>query len=166
MVNSPPGEPRLEAICRRITKVWKSRNLLIRRAAEWPTMQSAHSEFTRYDGLGGFAAYEIVCDLRYTRFLEHATDKMIWCNPGPGAVRGLYRVLGRKLPNKGNASCPPVPRDWEEKTRWLLATAQRQLSDMPPFEMREIEMTLCEVDKMIRLLLGEGKSKRKHAGAA
>jgi hypothetical protein len=71
MVNSPTGEPKLEAICRRITRVWKSRDLLSRRASEeWATMQRAHSEFVRYDGLGGFGAYEIVCDLRYTRFLE------------------------------------------------------------------------------------------------
>jgi alpha-glutamyl/putrescinyl thymine pyrophosphorylase clade 1 len=115
MVNSPPGEPKVEAICRRITRVWKSRDLLIRRSSEWRPMQLAHAELTSYDGLGGRGAYEIVCDLRYTRFLEHATDKSIWSNLGPGAVRGLYRVLGRELTNKsiwlfssGCASCLPV----------------------------------------------------------
>ena len=103
---------------------------------------------------------------RYTRFLEHATDKLSWCNPGPGAIRGLYRVLGRELTNKSNATCPPVPRDWEEQTQRLLALVQRELPDLPPFEMREVEMVLCEVDKLIRLLFGEGQSKRKYNGRA
>lgn len=166
MVNSPPGEPKLEAICRRISKVWAYRDKLIRRVRDWTTMQFAHSEFSRFEGIGGFGAYEIVCDLRFTYVLENARDKCIWSNPGPGAVRGLYRVLGRQLKTKGNASCPPIPRDWEEKTQWLLATVRRELPDLPPFEMREVEMSLCEVDKYVRLLKGEGKSKRRFAGAA
>jgi len=121
-------------------------------------------DFLRYDGLGGFGAYEIVCDLRYTSVLEHATDKMIWCNPGPGAIRGLYRLLGREITTKSNATCLPVPKDWEEQTRKLLAIVQRELPDLPPFEMREIEHSLCETDKYLRLLLGDGKSKRRYDG--
>ena len=166
MVNSPPGEPKLEAICRRITKVWTVRKFLLRYAEEWRTMQAAHNNFIRYDGLGGFGAYEVVCDLRYTRFLEHATDKMIWSNPGPGAVRGLYRVLGRPLTTRNNSSCPPVPRDWEARTRELLQMAQAALADLPPLEMRDIEHSLCESDKYIRLLLKEGRAKRQYEGAA
>lgn len=53
MVNSPPGEPKLEAICRRITKVWNVRKFPIRYAPGWRTMEAAHAQFTRYDGLGG-----------------------------------------------------------------------------------------------------------------
>jgi hypothetical protein len=164
MVNSPPGEPKLEAICRRITAAWKRGDFLRRRARDWPRMQLAHEDLLRFDGIGGFGAYEIVCDLRYTRFLEGATDKMIWSNPGPGAIRGLYRVLGREITNKSNAACPPVPKDWEPRTRELLKTVQRELPDLPPFEMREVEHSLCESDKYVRLLLGEGKSKRSYPG--
>ena len=43
--------------------------------------------------------------------LEHASDKLLWANPGPGAIRGLYRLLGRELKNKGNAAAPPAPKD-------------------------------------------------------
>ncbi len=148
MVNSPGGKPKLEELCRRITRVWNHRKFLIPRASEWTTMQLAHSEFRNFEGIGGFGAYEIVCDLRYTRFLDHATDKIIWCNPGPGAIRGLSRLLGREIKNKSNASCPPVPRDWEPQTRKLLALMQRELLDLPPFEMREVEHSLCETDRV------------------
>lgn len=166
MVNSPQNKPKLEEVCRRITRIWNARKFLHRAADDWHSMALAHRDFMQYEGLGGFAAYEIVCDLRYTRFLESATDLHSWCNPGPGAIRGMYRVLGRELPTKNNASYPPLPRDWSEKTRWLLDLVDRNLPDLPPFEMREIEMSLCEVDKYIRLLLGEGKAKRRFAGMA
>lgn len=166
MVNSPPGQPKLEAVCRRITKVWKDRAYLIGQIRRWTTMQYAHAELTRYEGLGGFVAYEIVCDLRYTHVLEHARDKLIWSNSGPGAIRGLYRLLGREIQNKSNAATPPVPRNWEAQTRKLLALAQRELVDLPRLEMREIEHSLCEYDKYVRLLFGEGQSKRRFAGAA
>lgn len=165
MVNSPAGEPKLEAICRRITKVANVRRFLVLNASEWRTMEAAHGQFLRYEGLGGFGAYEIVCDLRYTRYLEHATDKMTWCNPGPGAIRGLYRLLGRPLLTKSNSTCPPVPHDWSARTRELLRLAQTELADMPPLEMRDIEHSLCESDKYIRLLLNEGRSKRQYNAA-
>ena len=42
---------------------------------------------------------------------------------------------------------------------------QERFPEMPPFEMREVEMSLCEYDQYVRLLLGEGKSKRTYAGA-
>lgn len=165
MINSPPGEPKLEAIVRRITDVWRRREALLRKAQNWTRLAEAHADLTRYDGLGGFMAYEIVCDLRHTAILEHATDKLLWSNPGPGAIRGLYRLLGREIKNKSNAACPPVPKDWEMQTRRLLALLRERFPAMPPFEMREVEMSLCEYDKFVRLLLGEGKSKRTYPGA-
>ena len=165
MINSPAGEPKLEAIIRRVSNVWKRRDGLLRKAKNWNRMADAHADLKVFEGLGGFMAYEIVCDLRYTSILAHASDKMVWCNPGPGAVRGLYRVLGREIKNKSNAACPPIPKDWEPQTRKLLAVVQERCPEMPPFEMREVEMSLCETDKYVRLLLGEGKSKRSYRGA-
>lgn len=165
MINSPAGEPKLEAIVRRIDNVWKDAEHLSK--VGWDsetTMQGVHETLTQYDGMGGFMAYEVVCDLRYTYLLENAPDKLTWCNPGPGAVRGLYRVLEREFKKGSNASSPPIPKDWEEQTQKLLRLAQKKLSRMPPFEMREIEMSLCEVDKYERLLWGDGKSKRKYNG--
>jgi hypothetical protein len=44
-LESPHGEPKVEAICRRITNVWRTRARLMRRAPdEWITMQRAHSK--------------------------------------------------------------------------------------------------------------------------
>lgn len=169
MINSPGNEKKLEAIVRRIDQVWQDRNTIIewckRRKKADVTMEGLHSVLTRYEGLGGFMAYEVICDLRWTHVLENAPDKMTWCNPGPGAIRGLYRVFERDFPKGNNAACPPLPKDWTERTQELLDIVQNRYPNMPTFEMREIEHCLCELDKYDRLLFGDGRAKRRYKGA-
>jgi hypothetical protein len=162
MINSPPKERKLEAIVRRVSQVWDDKDSLLKRCLSWGSMQRAHADLMRYEGLGGFMAYEVVCDLRYTDILENAPDKCTWCNPGPGAVRGLYRILDRDFPKGNNASSPPVPKDWLLKTQELLEILRRRLRMR--LEMREVEMTCCEYDKYIRILLSDGRSKRRYTG--
>lgn len=170
MINSPGGRPKLEAICDRIDNVWKDRSALIQFAeanarSSDCSLEALHSYFRGYDGLGGFMAYEIVCDLRYTYLLASAIDKETWCNPGPGAIRGIYRVLDRDFEKGNNAGSPPKPKDWVEQTQKLLALTQHRFPDFPHFEMREIEHSLCEFDKYERLLWGDGRAKRTYNGA-
>lgn len=54
----------------------------------------------RYVGWGPFMAYEVVTDLRHTRYLRNAPDIWTWANAGPGAIRGLNRLYGRDLAAK------------------------------------------------------------------
>jgi hypothetical protein len=162
MIVSPAGEPKIEGVIRRISKVWSDRESLMKRCLDWKKMQTAHADLMRYEGLGGFMAYEIVCDLRYTDILYDAPDKCTWCNPGPGAVRGLYRVLGWDFPKGDNSKHPPTPKDWQLKTQELLEILQRRLRMR--FEMREVEHNLCEADKYFRILLNDGRSKRRYNG--
>ena len=167
MINSPANEGKLEAICRRIDQVWKDRHTIlewVERSYNNRSMQGLHSVLTRYEGLGGFMAYEIVCDLRYTYVLRAAPDKLTWCNPGPGAIRGLYRVFDRDFVKGNNASAPKLPEDWTERTQELLGIVQSRFPTMPTFEMREIEHSLCEADKYSRLLFNDGRAKRTYNG--
>lgn len=158
MISSPSGMSKLEGICNRIDQVWKTRDQLEERL-RGATMQEAHGALKLIDGLGGFMAYEIVCDLRYTSILD-PKDRMEWCNPGPGAIRGLYRMLGIPFSKSNNSSILPVPENWTKETIKLLRCLSERSPDMPPFEMREVEHSLCEWDKYERLLWGEGRSKR------
>lgn len=165
MINSPGGEKKLEAIIRRVNNVWEKRDELLSDIVSGPTsLEWAHGCLTDFDGMGGFMAYEVVCDLRHTYLLEHATDKTTWCNPGPGAVRGLYRILGREFEKGNNSTSPPVPADFLAQCARLLSLSQKMLPHMPAFEMREIEHSLCEWDKYERVLWGDGKSKRTFKG--
>lgn len=159
---------KVEAVCRNyIDPIHKQEKELLdelKRGAyeRKSTMQSVHELLSEFPGFGGtgFMAYEVVCDLRWTWVLEHAPDKCTWSNPGPGARRGLNRVLGRDLDAR------VTPAEWTAQSRELLAVAARRLRGMPPLEMREIEHSLCEWDKYERARIGDGHMKRRYPGAA
>ena len=98
-------------------------------------------------------AYEVVTDLRHTKWLNNAPDIMTWANPGPGAKRGLNRIHGRELTQS-------VTREQQiQEMRDLLEL----LNGKPlSLEMRDIEHCLCEFDKYERVRLGQGKPRAKY----
>lgn len=166
--NSGSTKPKINRVCEDyIQPAWEHREKLLAKfllpmsfgKGLSANMQEAHYELMKLPGLrgSGFMAYEVVCDLRYTYLLEHAPDKCSWSNPGPGAKRGLNRLLGRPL----EASV----KDWPEQSMRLLNNVQARLSKMPAFEMREVEHSLCEWDKYERARLQDGHMKRRYAGA-
>jgi hypothetical protein len=160
--NSGSTKPKVNRVCEDyITPVWEDRQRLIAYLREATTLEEAHKRIKLYPGLGGsgFMAYEVVCDLRYTSILNRATDKMTWSNPGPGAKRGLNRLLDRNLKS-------PISKDeWIAESNRLLRTVNRRiLPQLPRFEAREIEHSLCEYDKYERVLFNQGQSKRKYNG--
>lgn len=123
---------------------------------------------SRYIGWGPFMAYEVVTDLRHTRYLRNATDIWTWANAGPGAIRGLNRLYGRDLAAK------PRPEQTNAEMLQLMtelnvydepgfnATFGEPRDVNPRFEMRDIEHSLCEFDKIERVRLGEGKMRSKY----
>lgn len=165
--NSGSTKPKINRVCEDyIQPAWEAcgpdgwmKDDMVRGAYEGKlTMQAAHELLMELPGLGGsgFMAYEVVCDLRYTNYLKGATDKLTWSNPGPGARRGINRLLGKDL----TASV----KDWPAQSANLLAIVRRKLNKMPPFEMREIEHSLCEFDKYERARLADGHLKRRYRG--
>jgi hypothetical protein len=109
---------------------------------------------------GGFLAYEVVTDLRHTRYLQNAPDIMTWANPGPGAKRGLNRIFGRPLESAIKIDQANL------EMRWLLEELRGQniahVNEPYEFEMRDIEHSLCEVDKYLRVKNGEGKPRQRY----
>jgi hypothetical protein len=106
------------------------------------------------DGIGGFMAYEVACDLRWCPgWLEHAPDRNSWANLGPGAKRGLNRLCGRPLEASIRNEQALV------EMQYLLDLSPIYLGQgfPEPLEMREIEHSLCETDKYLRVKNGEGK---------
>ncbi len=167
--NSGSKLPKIEHVCRNyITPAWnrckvggsiqKWFETSARNVPSLTSMKSAHKKLQELPGMGGtgFMAYEVICDLRYTYLLNHSHDICSWSNPGPGAKRGLNRLLGRDLKNP----C----KDYQKETTKLLKLVQERFPNMPKFEMREVEHSLCENWKMERVLFGLGHNKRKYNG--
>ena len=126
-----------------------------------PTMQEAHAWLGEFRGWGDFMAYEVVTDLRHTRYLRDAPDINTWAVAGPGAIRGLNRLHGR--PYKAGLSQAQACAEMRE----LLALSRENLPDFVPLlELREIEHSLCETDKWLRVQAGQGRLRSKYQAMA
>jgi 5-hmdU DNA kinase, helical domain len=130
-----------------------------------------------FNYFGNFHSYEIVTDLRHTRLLRDAPDKLTWCSPGPGARRGMNRVLGRDKDERlSTDELMDQMREllkmscdidyWPQPHGDVLMTAGYEVfthglrslySQWPAWEMREVEHVLCEWDKYCRVKNGEGR---------
>jgi len=126
------------------------------------SLQKTWSEYLRYSGFSGFMAYEVVTDLRHTKYLGNARDIYTWANPGPGAKRGLNRIHGRELtwsPTRGHVGYI----GWNHEMKDLLDRSPGYLQGhIDVLEMRDIEHCLCEFDKYERVRLGQGKPRAKY----
>ena len=132
------------------------------------TLEDTWNWLKQFEYFGPFHSYEIVTDLRHTALLDRAPDVMTWANPGPGARRGLNRVGGRKVSDHSASRGQMI-----DEMRWMLARSQDVSlwpecvidtkkvwlydHEWPTWEMRDVEHTLCEFDKMERVRLGEGR---------
>jgi len=160
LLNKVPGKfDKPELTCKLVLNgVWKAR------AALEPTIHSSLQGAVgalngKHVGFGGFMAYEVACDLRYTRYLRDAPDKLTWAHAGPGAKRGLNRLLGKGAKER------PFLSDKEavDAMVWLLGNIQTKWPrEWPALELREIEHSLCEYSKWVKAVSGEGHLRSRY----
>lgn len=160
MINCAAGVDKIEYVfdvC--TTDLWANRHEYEPHPGD--TLRQAYSRLLACTGYGPFITYEVITDLRHTRYLENATDIMTWANPGPGCQRGILRLMD--IPIKNQAGLPKLPEGVNMQyfiayMRWLLSLSTTFLPDwVPALEMRDIEHSLCEFDKYERVRLGEGR---------
>ena len=118
------------------------------------TIEAVTKRLAEFPMVGKFVGYEMATDLRHTCILGSAPDIMTWANPGPGARRGCNRIFGKGAEDKERKP------NYLEEMRWLLQEAPKYTS--LELEMRDIEHSLCEFDKYVRVLNGEGKLRSKY----
>ncbi len=177
IISSPPGYSKLDGVLKILGDFYKnsdwreiaqgSRQLRGREPLfdywEWLRSQSY---------LGKFHSYEIVTDLRHTALLKNAPDVLTWANVGPGARRGINRVMGRD--KKFRISDEHALEEmlmllemstfaeywpkWSERGGFLHRNfdmpdlgVDHKKTDWSLWEMRDVEHTLCEFDKYMRL---------------
>jgi len=147
MIKSPTGLNKLDGLLECIDL---GRPILAEYYPTWGrTLKDAWVDVQRIGFLGGFLAYEIVSDLRWTNVLDHAIDITTWTNAGPGCTRGIGLVVdGRK---------DLYDRYSSEDQLTMLVIMQEILkmskddrywpTDWPAWEMREVEHWACEYAK-------------------
>lgn len=140
-----------------LEKLWENRENVCPLPSS--SLQEAFQRLkSKTPGYGPFIAYEVITDLRWTRYLKDAPDIMTWANPGPGAMRGMNRLW--ELPVKPNKQFTPGEHQWIMQD--LLNKSASMLPKwVPPLELRDVEHALCEFDKYERTRLGEGRPRSR-----
>jgi hypothetical protein len=107
-----------------------------------------------YPGMGPFMSGQVVADLKQTSVLKDATDWWDWATLGPGSTRGLNRMHGRSLNfNLGH------DQGWAEMLEL------REEAEYPyDLCLQDVQNTLCEFDKYMRVYLGQGVPRSRYDG--
>lgn len=113
-----------------------------------PSLRSVHMALSKYQGWGAFMTYQVIVDLRFTRYLQHADDVQTWAAAGPGTIRGLNRIAGRRT---------DFPLD-QGRALAEMRTLYKTIRDETGVEMdfSDVPNILCETDKYIRVMSDEG----------
>jgi alpha-glutamyl/putrescinyl thymine pyrophosphorylase clade 1 len=125
------------------------------------SLEQAWRDLLLVDYLGGFMAYEIVSDLRWTSVLSEARDILTWANAGPGCARGLGWVVEGQ---SGRFNCgAKAQKEMLPLMQMLLQMSREEeywSQAWKPWEMREVEHWSCEFDKYCRARAGDNMKRR------
>ena len=152
MIAGVPGEAKIDSYARVLKQVWEDAADLNRVICATNHMHRAWQYMQRWELIGKFVAYELVCDMRFHVFNRTPTDVNKWTNIGPGCKRGLER-LG--MP-------PTIESCVDLYSRWERRCGNHVKKHL--FELREIEMSLCEFDKYERIRLDQGRPRSRYDG--
>lgn len=132
------------------------------------SMQESAKRLESLRGVGSFISGQVVADLRWVLGdIEKGwwVDRMTWAPPGPGSSRGMKYLTGLGSPaDMAGRGKDMVERDFLPALRELILLAQRHPKVGKVFaerklEAHDIQNTLCELGKFIRVKYGEGRAK-------
>lgn len=155
ITNAGSTEPKIDLVCNALGVHWRGRRRIYDAMMKDGTMEGCTKILSAYPMQGPFTSYEVICDMRYQKgMLWNAPDRKKWANLGPGARRGINRIVaGKKKPNVFATT-----EEYIEFMVELLKSSRSKLGPhVPSLEMREIEHSLCEFDKYMRVLNKEGR---------
>lgn len=142
-----------------LSPFWALAPELVQTATSTKSWEAVYRRMRTLHGFGGtgFMAKEVLQDAMATPVLADCIDRNTWCPVGPGARRGLNRVLER-----------PLKQSWKEAPALavMLELYEARLlfwpKDYVELELHDIQFQLCEFDKYERVLHGEGRPRSKY----
>lgn len=168
ITNNGRKEPKIQLVCEAIDAIVKNHTQITDDIYKNKSIEYAVKRLSEYPMVGKFVGYELATDLRHTNILNKAKDINTWANPGPGAKRGLNRIYKRELKYSQKDQL------FIDEMRCLLSHAVMEMDpefnvlltslvdDGRTLEMRDIEHSLCEFDKYMRVKNGEGRPRSKY----
>lgn len=121
------------------------------------TLEKTASNLQEYEGIGPFMAGQVVADLKQTKHLVQAPDWWDWAILGPGSTRGLNRLYGRPVnfnlsQGQGLAEMRAVKAEFSA------------VPGVPVLCLQDIQNCMCEFDKYMRVLMGQGLPRARYDG--
>lgn len=168
IINGASGGPKIDQVLGAIQECVTACDPRASKFVVPSSMQETAKNLERLRGVGSFISGQVVADLRWVLGdVDHGwwADRMTWAPPGPGSSRGMKYLLGIASP----ADMCGRGKDLSEKQflpalRDLVDLAQRHPKVKVVFsdrglEAHDIQNTLCELGKFIRVKYGEGRAK-------
>lgn len=171
IINGASGGPKIDQVLNAIRDCHEACDAKASQFLVPTSMQETAERLSKkLSGVGSFISGQVVADLRYVLGDINAgwwADRMSWAPPGPGSSRGMKYLLGfasaEDMAGRGNDM---QPREFLTNLRELVDLAQVHPTVGPVFKERKLEAhdiqnTLCETGKFIRVKYGTGRAKNQ-----
>lgn len=124
------------------------------------SMRESWESLVECYGMASFMTGQVVADLRWA-MSGSWEDKDIWAPYGPGSSKGLARLHGRALKRDMDQE------QFIDEVTELRECASKEICPIlnSRMEMMDWQNTLCEFDKYVRVMNGEGRPKQRYPGA-
>lgn len=168
IINGASGGPKIDQVLNAIQKCYKASDKAATAYIVPDSLQRTAEALHTLPGVGDFIAGQVVADLRWV--LGRTTegwwaDAMTWAPPGPGSSRGMKYLLGlATAEDMAGRGKDLSAKQFLPYLRQLIALAQKHPKVAPVFrdrrlEAHDIQNTLCETSKYVRVKYGTGKAK-------
>ncbi len=168
IINGASGGPKIEQVLGAIDKCYQACDKHATKFIVPDSMQRTAESLHTLPGVGSFIGGQVVADLRWVLGDVKDgwwADRMTWAPPGPGSSRGMKYLEGTAsavdMAGRGNDL---TAKQFLPSLRALIEVAKthpevRKVFRERNLEAHDIQNTLCELGKYIRIKYGTGKAK-------
>jgi hypothetical protein len=174
IINGASGGPKIDQVLSAIDTCYKGCDKHAGRFIAQASMQETATRLHALRGVGSFIAGQVVADLRWVLGDTNAgwwADRMTWAPPGPGSSRGMKYLLGKaSAEDMAGRGADLSEKEFLPALRELVLLAKEHPTVGPIFaerglEAHDIQNTLCETSKFIRIKYATGRAKNKYDAA-
>ena len=123
-----------------------------------PELEIMWQNLTRLNGVGSFIGAQVIADLKDTARWQNAPDYWTFAAPGPGSMRGMNRLRG--LDAKHQKYSYEAFKLFIQPVRGII-----EVGTGIKLCAHNAQNCLCEFDKYMRLVSGEGRPKQTYKRA-